>query len=89
MRAFLTFLAVGGAILYGLLAFTHNALQDGTSENRIAAETQSNHPATQQLSSWGAYLHDEAPSQNPKIRWQPLSKPLHYPCSRALFKIGS
>ena len=66
MRAFLTFLAVGGAILYGLLAFTHDALQDGTPENSIAAGTQSNHTAAQQLSSWGTYLHDEAPNQKPE-----------------------
>ena len=66
MKAFLTFLAVGGAILYGLLALTHNALQDGKSENSLAAQIQSSHPAAQQLSSWGTYLHDEAPSQKPE-----------------------
>ena len=51
MKAFLIFLAVGGAILYGLLAFTQNALQDGKSENTLTAQTQSSHPAAQQLSS--------------------------------------
>jgi hypothetical protein len=66
MKAFLTFLAVGGVILYGLLAFTHNALQDGKSENSLAAQIQSSHPAVQQLSSWGTYLHDGAPSQKPE-----------------------
>ena len=66
MKAFLTFLAVGGAILYGLLAFTQNALQDGKSENSLTAQTQSSHPAAQQLSSWGTYLHDGAPSQKPE-----------------------
>jgi hypothetical protein len=66
MKAFLTFLAVGGAILYGLLAFTHNALQEGKSENSLAAQTQSSHPAAQQLSSWGTYVHDGTPSQKPE-----------------------
>jgi hypothetical protein len=66
MKAFLTFFTVGGAILYGLLAFTHNALQDGKSENSLAAETQSSHPVVQQLSSWGTYLHDGTPSQKPE-----------------------
>jgi hypothetical protein len=66
MKAFLTFLAVGGAILYGLLAFTQNALQDGKSENSLTAQTQSSHPAAQQLSSWGTYLHDGTPSQKPE-----------------------
>jgi hypothetical protein len=66
MKAFLTFLAVGGAILYGLLAFANNALQDGKSENSLAAQTQSSHPAAQQLSSWSTYLHDGAPSQKPE-----------------------
>ena len=66
MKAFLTFLAVGGVILYGLLAFTHNALQDGKSEDTRAAQIQSSHPTVQQLSSWGTHLHDGAPSQKPE-----------------------
>jgi hypothetical protein len=66
MKAFLTFLAVGGAILYGLLAFTHKALEDGKAENALAAQTQSSHPAAQQLSSWGTYLHDGTPNQIPE-----------------------
>lgn len=66
MKAFLTFLAVGGVILYGLLAFTHNALQDGKSEDTGAAQIQSSHPTVQQLSSWGTHLHDGAPSQKPE-----------------------
>ena len=66
MKAFLTFVAVGGAILYGLLAFTHNALQDGKSENSLAAQIQSSHPAAQKLSSWGTYLDDGTPSQKPE-----------------------
>jgi hypothetical protein len=66
MKAFLIFLAVGGAILYGLLAFAHNALQDEKAENSLAAQTQSSHPAVQQLSAWGTYLHDGTPSQKPK-----------------------
>jgi hypothetical protein len=66
MKAFLIFLAVGGAILYGLLEFTHDALQDGKAENSLAVQTQSSHPAAQQLSSWDTYLHDRAPSQKPE-----------------------
>jgi hypothetical protein len=66
MKAFLIFLAVGGAILYGLLAFAHNALQDGKAENSLTAQTQSSHPAAQQLGSWDKYLHDGGPSQKPE-----------------------
>jgi hypothetical protein len=49
VKAFLIFLAVGGAILYGLLEFTHNALQDGKAENSLAAQTQSSHSAAQHV----------------------------------------
>jgi len=66
MKAFLTLLAVGGAILYGLLAFANNALQDRKSEKSLATQTQSSLPAAQQLSSWGTYLHDGAPGQKPE-----------------------
>jgi hypothetical protein len=66
MKAFLTFLAIGGAILYGLLLFTHDAFQAGKSENSLVAQTQSGHPASQQLSSWGTYLHDGTPSEKPE-----------------------
>ena len=63
MKAFLIFLALGGAILYGLLAFAHNALQDEKAENSLSAQTQSSHPAAQRLSSWGTHLHDGTPNQ--------------------------
>jgi hypothetical protein len=66
MKAFLIFLAVGSAVLYAFLAFTHNALQDGKAENALVAQTQSSHPAAQQLSSWGTHLRDGAPSQKPE-----------------------
>jgi hypothetical protein len=66
MKAFLTFLAVGGAILYGLLAFTQKTLEDGKAEDALAAQTQSSHPAVPQLSSWGTYLHDGTPNQKPE-----------------------
>ena len=89
MKAFLIFLAVGGAILYGLLEFTHNALQDGKAENSLAAQTQSSHPAAQQLSSWDTYLHDRAPSQKPETPLATSQRPLHCPHSRALAKVLS
>jgi len=63
MKAFLTFLAVGGAILYGFLAFTNIALRDEKAENNLAAQNQSTHPAAQQPSSWSTYLHNGSPDQ--------------------------
>ena len=66
MKAFLLFLILGGAALYTFLVITHNALQDGKSENTLAAQIQSSHPAVQQLSSWGTHLHDGALSQKPE-----------------------
>ena len=81
MKAFLIFLAVGGAILYGILAFTQKSLEDGKAEDAIAAQTQSSHPAAQQLSSWGTYLHDGTPNQKPEnslaISQQTAALPVH------------
>ena len=66
MKAFLLFLILGGAALYTFLVITHDALQDGKSENSLAAQIQSSHPAAQQLSSWGTRLQDGALSQKPE-----------------------
>src|SRR5262249_22399470 len=63
MKAFLLFLSLGSAVLYTVLVVTHNALQDGKAENSFVIQTQITHPPAQQLSSWGTYLHDGAPSQ--------------------------
>jgi len=78
MKSFLTFLAVGGAILYGLLTFTHDALEDRKSENGLVAQTRSGHPEAPQLSSWGTYLHEGTPSQKPEnsLSQQTASLPL-------------
>jgi hypothetical protein len=56
MKAFLLFLLLGGAALYTFLVVTHDALQDGKTENTLALQTQPNQPVAQQLSSWGSHL---------------------------------
>ena len=63
MKAFLLFLILGGAALYTFLVVTHDALQDGKTENTLAVQTQPNRPVAQQVSSWGTYLSQkpEAP----------------------------
>jgi hypothetical protein len=66
MKGFLLFLSLGGAALYTLLVFTHDALQDGKAENTLAVQNQSSHPVAQQLSSWGTYLPSGSPSQKPE-----------------------
>jgi SH3 domain-containing protein len=66
MKGFLLFLSLGGATLYTLLVFTHDALQDGKAETTLAVQNQSSHPVAQQLSSWGTYLPSGSPSQKPE-----------------------
>ena len=66
MKAFLLFLILGGAALYTFLVVTHDALQDGKTENALAVQTQPNQPVAQQLSSWGSHLSSSSLSQKPE-----------------------
>jgi hypothetical protein len=62
MRALL-FLGLTGAVIYGFLVVTHDALSDGNPKIGLAVKTQSHHPADEQLSSWGSYLPSRSQSQ--------------------------
>jgi hypothetical protein len=66
MKVFLLFLILGGAALYTFLVLTHDALQDGKTENTLAVQTQPNQPVAQQVSSWGTYLSSGSLSQKPE-----------------------
>lgn len=66
MKAFLLFLILGGAALYTFLVVTHDALQDGKTEDTLAVQTQPNQPVAQQLSSWGSHLSSSSLSQKPE-----------------------
>jgi hypothetical protein len=66
MKAFLLFLIVGGAALYTFLVVTHDALEDGKTENTLVVQTQPNQPVAQQLSSWGSHLSTRSSNQKPE-----------------------
>jgi hypothetical protein len=53
MKWFLQFLSIGSAVLYMLLVIIDHRIPDGTAENSVAREAQSNQ---QRLSVWGPYL---------------------------------
>jgi hypothetical protein len=53
MKWFLQFLGIGSAVLYMLLVIVDHRIRDGTAENTVASEAQSNQ---RRLSVWGPYL---------------------------------
>lgn len=65
MRALL-FLFIAGAVIYGFLVVTGDALSGGKSKDRVAIQSQPNHSADERLSSWDFYLPSRAHSQNPQ-----------------------
>ena len=65
MRALL-FLFIAGAVIYGFLVVTGDALSGGKSKDRVAIQSQPNHSADERLSSWDSYLPSRAHSQNPQ-----------------------
>jgi hypothetical protein len=75
MKVFLLFLILGGAALYTFLVVTHDALQDGKTENTLAVQTQPNQPVAQQLSSWGSHLSSRSLSQKPEAPSAPALLP--------------
>jgi hypothetical protein len=50
MKWFLQFFGIGSAVLYMLLVIVDHRTRDGTAENIVAGEAQSNH---RRLSVWG------------------------------------
>jgi len=53
MKWFLQFLAIGSALLYMLLVIVDHRIRDGTAENIVVSEAQSNQ---RRLSAWGPNL---------------------------------
>ena len=53
MKWFLQFLILGSAVIYTLLVIIDHRIRDGTVENNVAREAQSNQ---RRLSAWGPYL---------------------------------
>ena len=61
MKWFLQFLGIGSAVLYMLLVIIDDRVRDGTAENIVASEAQSNQ---RRLSVWGPYLPNRSLGQN-------------------------
>lgn len=61
MKWFLQFLSVGSAVLYMLLVTIDDRIRDGTAENIVASEAQSNQ---RRLSVWGPYLANRSLGQD-------------------------
>lgn len=61
MKWFLQFFGIGSAVLYMLLVIVDHRTRDGTAENIVAGEAQSNH---RRLSVWGPYLPNRSLGQD-------------------------
>jgi hypothetical protein len=61
MKWFLQFLSLGSVVIYTLLVIIDNRVPDGTSENTVASEAQSNQ---RRLSAWGPYLPNRSLGQD-------------------------
>jgi hypothetical protein len=60
MKWFLQFLGIGSAVLYMLLVIIDHRIRDGTAENIVVSEAQSNQ---RRLSVWGPYLPNRSMGQ--------------------------
>ena len=61
MKWFLQFLILGSAVIYTLLVIIDHRIRDGTVENNVAREAQSNQ---RRLSAWGPYLPHQSLGQD-------------------------
>jgi hypothetical protein len=66
MRALL-FLSIVGAIIYGFLVITGDALSGGNTKVGLTIQAKPDHPADDRLSSWDSYLSSRSPGQNPQL----------------------
>lgn len=66
MRALL-FLGLVGAAIYGFLVLTDDALSEGNSKDRVAIQSQPNHPEGERLSSWDTYLPSPSTTQSQQL----------------------
>ena len=61
MKWFLQFLSIGSAVIYTLLVIIDNRIPDGTAENIVASEAQSQQ---RRLTVWGPYLPNRSFGQD-------------------------
>jgi hypothetical protein len=66
MRALL-FLSIVGAIIYGFLVITGNALSGGNTKDGLTIQAKPDHSADDRLSSWDSYLPSRSQSRNPQL----------------------
>jgi len=76
MRALL-FLSIVGAIIYGFLVITGNALSGGNTKDGLTIQARPDHSADGRLSSWDSYLPSRSQGQNPQLATsqQPVTLP--------------
>jgi hypothetical protein len=63
MRALL-FPSIVGAIIYGFLVITGNALSGGNTKDDLTIQAKPDHPANDRLSSWDSHLSSGSQGQN-------------------------
>ena len=66
MRALL-FLSIVGAIIYGFLVITGDALSGGNTKDGLTIQAKPDHSADDRLSSWDSYLPSRSQSRNPQL----------------------
>jgi hypothetical protein len=66
LRALL-FLSIVGAIIYGFLVITGDALSGGNTKVGLTIQAKPDHPADDRLSSWDSYLSRRSQGQNPQL----------------------
>jgi hypothetical protein len=76
MRALL-FLSIVGAIIYGFLVITGDALSGGNTKDGLTIQAKPDHSADDRLSSWDSYLPSRSQGQNPQLATsqQPVTLP--------------
>src|SRR6476469_7118866 len=76
MRALL-FLSIVGAIIYGFLVITGNALSGENTKDGLTIQAKPDHSADDRLSSWDSYLPSRSQGQNPQsaTSQQPVTSP--------------
>jgi hypothetical protein len=76
MRALL-FLSIVGAIIYGFLVITGDALSGGNTKDGLTIQAKPDHSTDDRLSSWDSYLPSRSQGQNPQLATsqQPVTLP--------------
>src|SRR4029077_18482995 len=74
MRALL-FLSIVGAIIYGFLVITGDALSGGNTKDGLTIQAKPDHSTDDRLSSWDSYLPSRSTGQNAQTSQQPVTLP--------------